>query len=107
METYFNPIEEGQAEDPRERLARDLKAVVQDAENLLQATASDVGEKAREARTRLTEALERAKATCQQMEQKAAAAARAADKVIRSHPYESIGVAFGLGLLVGVLVSRK
>jgi ElaB/YqjD/DUF883 family membrane-anchored ribosome-binding protein len=27
--------------------------------------------------------------------------------VIRDHPYESIGVAFGLGLLIGVLVARK
>ena len=35
------------------------------------------------------------------------AGAKAADKTIRDHPYESIGVAFGLGLLIGVLVTRK
>jgi len=27
--------------------------------------------------------------------------------VIRTHPYKSIGVAFGIGLLIGVLVTRK
>jgi len=33
--------------------------------------------------------------------------AKATDKVIREHPYESIGVAFGVGLLIGVLATRK
>ena len=37
----------------------------------------------------------------------AKAAAKRADTVIRDHPYESIGIAFGIGLLVGVLVKRK
>jgi ElaB/YqjD/DUF883 family membrane-anchored ribosome-binding protein len=27
--------------------------------------------------------------------------------VIRAHPYESMGIAFGVGLLIGVLVARK
>ena len=30
-----------------------------------------------------------------------------ADKTIRDHPYQSIGGAFGVGLLIGVLVTRK
>ena len=33
--------------------------------------------------------------------------AKATDKVIREHPYQSIGVAFGIGVLIGVLVTRK
>ena len=53
------------------------------------------------------DALESAKATCQKLEEKAAAGARATDKIIREHPYQSIGIAFGLGLLIGVLVNRK
>ena len=40
-------------------------------------------------------------------EEKAREGARATDKVIREHPYQSIGLAFGLGLLIGVLVTRK
>ena len=35
------------------------------------------------------------------------ASARAADRVIRDHPYQTVGIAFGVGLLVGVLVNRK
>jgi len=33
--------------------------------------------------------------------------AKAADRVIRDHPYQTIGIAFGLGLLIGVLARRK
>ena len=58
-------------------------------------------------RMRLSSAIESAKATYHRLEEKAVAGAKATDKVIREHPYESLGIAFGLGLLVGVLVTRK
>lgn len=51
--------------------------------------------------------LAKAKVTCHELEEKAVVSAKAADKVIRQHPYESIGVAFGVGLLIGVLVNRR
>jgi ElaB/YqjD/DUF883 family membrane-anchored ribosome-binding protein len=51
--------------------------------------------------------MESAKATAHKVQEKAVAAAKATDQVIRTHPYESIGVAFGVGLLIGVLVARK
>jgi len=58
-------------------------------------------------RVRLTEAMESAKRACHRLEEKAIEGAKAADRTIREHPYQSIGVAFGLGLLIGVLVTRK
>lgn len=90
-----------------EKLVSDVKTLTHDAEALMHATAGQAGEKVNELRSRLSAALESAKATCVRLEEKAIASAKAADKTIRAHPYESIGVAFGLGLLVGVLVSRK
>lgn len=94
-------------EQANERLMSDLKSVVSDAEALMKATAGQAGEKVNEMRGRLATALESAKATCRQLEEKTVAAAKATDRTIREHPYESIGVAFGLGLLLGVLVTRK
>jgi ElaB/YqjD/DUF883 family membrane-anchored ribosome-binding protein len=94
-------------EQANERLASDLKAVVRDAEDLLKATAGQAGEKISEVRSRLAAALESAKATCHRLEEKTIAAAKATDRTIREHPYQSIGIAFGVGLLVGVLVARK
>jgi len=51
--------------------------------------------------------IESAKATCHRLEDKTVAAVKVTDRTIRDHPYESIGIAFGVGLLVGVLVGRK
>ena len=90
-----------------ERLVGDLKAVARDTEDLLRASAGEVSEKAREARARLTTTLERAKESCARLEEKAIAGAKAADRVVREHPYESAGIAFGIGLLIGVLVTRR
>ena len=56
---------------------------------------------------RLSQTLESAKVACRRLEEKAIEGAKATDKVIREHPYQSIGVAFGIGLLIGVLVTRK
>ena len=90
-----------------DRLVADLKAVTQDAEELLKTVAGERGNGTHELRMRLSSAIEAAKATYHRVEEKAIAGAKATDKVIRQHPYESLGVAFGVGLLVGVLVTRK
>jgi ElaB/YqjD/DUF883 family membrane-anchored ribosome-binding protein len=85
----------------------DLKVLSRDAEAVLQATAGQAGEKMSELRNRLSNVVESAKATCHRIEAKAVAGAKVADETIREHPYESIGVAFGVGLLIGVLVGRR
>ncbi len=94
-------------EQTNEELAKDLKTLVQNGEELMQATAGQTGEKVSEVRRRLAAAIESAKASYQRLEEKTVAAAKATDRTIREHPYESIGIAFGLGLLVGVLIARK
>ncbi len=47
------------------------------------------------------------KALLQRAEERAVERAKAADKVIREHPYQTIGLAFGLGLLIGILARRR
>jgi ElaB/YqjD/DUF883 family membrane-anchored ribosome-binding protein len=89
------------------KLVSDLKVIAHDTEELMKASAGQVGEKAQEMRARLSAALDSAKAACHRLEEKAIEGAKATDKAIRQHPYESIGIAFGVGLLIGVLVTRK
>jgi ElaB/YqjD/DUF883 family membrane-anchored ribosome-binding protein len=89
------------------KLVSDLKTVAHDAEDLLKASAGEVTEKAREARARLAAAIEHTKNACGRLQEKAVIEAKAADKVIRDHPYQSIGAAFGIGVLIGVLVARR
>lgn len=89
------------------RLVADLKRLTRDAEDLLEATAGDVTDQAKEIRARLRKALGAARDSCEELQDKVRDGAKAADKVIRDHPYQSIGVAFGVGLLIGVLALRQ
>ena len=90
-----------------DRLMRDLKVVASDAEALIKATAGDMSDKAKEARARLSQAVASAKETALSLQSKAAEKAKVADQVVRDHPYETVGVAFGVGLLVGLLFGRR
>ena len=94
-------------EESTERLLQDLKQVVRDGEELLKAGANELSEKGTAARERLASALEVAKETRRKLEERAVASARATDRAIREHPYESIGIAFGVGVLIGVLINRR
>lgn len=85
----------------------DLQSLVEDAQALLAATTDVAGEQVAEARKRLAAAIEQGKATWGQVQQKAVEGVKATDQVIREHPYQAIGVAFGVGALVGFLLSRR
>lgn len=58
-------------------------------------------------REKLEGVVEKAKAVCERLQDQTAAAAKAADKTIREHPYQALGIAFGVGVLIGVLVTRN
>jgi len=111
METQFDRIEQVHRSLARERVLTDLRTLCRDSEDLLRATAEDMSDKANEARSRLSAALERAKSTCAQVQvdtlATATAAAKRADTVMRDHPYESLGIALGVGLVIGALVTRR
>lgn len=85
----------------------DVQSLKEDAQALLAATADVAGEKVADARKRVAAALEKGRETWEYLQEQAVKRAEAADEVIREHPYHSIGVAFGLGALVGFLLSRR
>jgi ElaB/YqjD/DUF883 family membrane-anchored ribosome-binding protein len=81
--------------------------LAEDAQELLAATAHVAETKVIEARKRLSAALERGKQAWGQVQDYTVAQAKAADEVIRDHPYQSIGIAFGVGALLGLLLRRR
>jgi ElaB/YqjD/DUF883 family membrane-anchored ribosome-binding protein len=89
-----------------ETMEGQLKSVTEDAEHFVRETGQGLSEKAREARARLAASLASAKAGLSKFNEKAVEGAKATDRVIRANPYQSVGVAFGLGILIGVLVTR-
>ena len=95
----------------REKLAADMRAVIIDTEELLSATAGQAGDKIQSARARVEETLRSAKARVDDLEQaaieKVKATAKATDLYVHENPWPSIGIAAGVGLIVGWLISRK
>jgi len=76
----------------------------QDLKNAAREGAQQAADATREAANRLSTAMQTAKNNIQE---KTTASARATDRAIRQHPYESLGIAFGVGLLLGVIISRR
>jgi ElaB/YqjD/DUF883 family membrane-anchored ribosome-binding protein len=88
-------------------LRHDAHTLADDARALLDATADLTDRKIAEARDRLAGALAAGKENLVRAQEKACQGAQAVDQSIRSNPYQSIAVAFGVGALLSYLVTRR
>ncbi len=95
----------------KEKLIQDFRIVIADTEELLKATATLAGEKAASARERIQESLHRAKVKLADAEDaivgKTKQAAHATDVYVHENPWHAVGVAAGIGLLIGLLIGRR
>lgn len=107
MSTKLTGVE---SEVSKEKLMQDLRVVVSDAEELLRATAGQAGEKASAARERIQDSLIAAKARLIAAEEAVVAktkqAAKATDEYVHENPWKAVGIAAGVGLVIGMLISR-
>jgi len=85
----------------------DLDTLADDARALMAATADVAGEKVSEARKRLAAALESGKEIYGRVRDKTVDCAKATDEAVHEHPYQAIGIAFGVGALIGYLVAHR
>lgn len=94
-----------------DQLMSDLKTVMNDAEALLKATSTQTGERIQEVRARAEESLRQARERVTQVEQDALKAARemaeATEEYVRDNPWQAVGVAAGVGLLLGLVLGRR
>ncbi len=94
-----------------DQLIDDLTAVIRDAESLLRATAAQTGEKVEEVRARAEESVRMAKERLSGIEEETLRHARElageADVYVRGNPWQAVGIAAGVGLLLGLLMSRR
>jgi ElaB/YqjD/DUF883 family membrane-anchored ribosome-binding protein len=97
--------------NPRDKLMADLKLVIADAEELLKLTSGQAGDKVAEMRTRIQARMEQAKADLASAQEtavlRAKDAGRAADAYVHESPWKAVGIAAGVGLVVGLLISRR
>ena len=95
----------------KERLVGDLKNLVADAEELLKATASQAGDKIGVARQKIEQSLIEGKKALADAEKslvaKSKEAAEIADDYVRENPWSAVGIAAGIGLVLGLLIRTK
>ena len=95
----------------KQRFVSDMKVVVSDAEEILRATAGVAGEKMTDLRERIGERLRDAKLRIADAEaalvDKTKAAARATDDYVNDNPWQAVGIAAGVGLLLSIIIGRR
>jgi ElaB/YqjD/DUF883 family membrane-anchored ribosome-binding protein len=83
-----------------DKLMGELRDVVAAAEELLKATAGEQGERIEEIRARTEESLRVARERLEGI-------GHQLDDQVREHPWAAVGIAAGIGLVLGLLLARK
>jgi ElaB/YqjD/DUF883 family membrane-anchored ribosome-binding protein len=95
----------------KDKLMYDLNQVIRDAEELLKHSDQTTGESFKSAKSKFESTLRNAKTEIARIEDivvtKGKDAAHATDVYVKDNPWQSAGIAAGVGLLVGLLVGRK
>lgn len=95
----------------QEKLVSAIRSEISDAEEMLSATSDQAGETITKLRSRVEKRLREAKFRLIDAEtalvSRTREAAHAADEYVHESPWVSIGVAAGVGVVVGLLLSRR
>ncbi|SEN07816.1 Membrane-anchored ribosome-binding protein, inhibits growth in stationary phase, ElaB/YqjD/DUF883 family [Pseudomonas sp. ok272] len=99
------------AKTAQEILMEDFQTLVSDTERLLEHTASLAGDQADELRGQIHESLLRARETLQltqdSLSERGKAAVTATQDYVEANPWQSVGIAAGIGFLIGLLATRR
>lgn len=94
-----------------ERVVDDLRRVIEDAEALLRESAGLAGERADDLRERAADSVRAARERLAALEHEVMGRARDAvhdaDRYVRHNPWQAVGIAAGVGLVIGVLLARR
>ena len=99
------------AVNSQEQLVKEMKSAIASAEDMLSATADQAGEQIASLRARIQERLKTARVRLAEAEEvlvtKTRAAAKATDAYVHESPWTAVGIAAGVGLLVGLIIGRR
>ena len=100
-----------ETQDARNKLIEDFKTVIQDAEDLIKATASQTGDKVAAVRARAEDNLREARRKLNEIENdviaRGKAAAKATNQLVHEKPWQSVAFATAVGVMLGMLISRR
>lgn len=93
------------------KMVDDFKTIVKDADDLLQATAKVSGEGFSATRAKFAEKLKTAKDSLADAEHmvidKAKQVATSTDDYVKSNPWTAVGVAAGVGIILGFFAAKR
>ncbi len=111
MSVKNTPSKSDYSDVTKEQLIEDFKVVVSDVETLLKATASESGEKFANLRIKAEESLASARSKMLDAQdtiiEKSKYAAKATDDYVQDNPWQSVGIAAAVGVVVGLLIGRR
>lgn len=110
--TYGDPpMASIKAKTAQEILMNDFQTLVADTERLLEHTKTLAGDQADELRAQIHDSLLRARETLKVTEdtlrERGQAAVTATEDYVSANPWQSVGIAAGVGFLIGLLATRR
>jgi ElaB/YqjD/DUF883 family membrane-anchored ribosome-binding protein len=97
--------------EQQEQLVNDLRAVVRDAQQLLDSGVSNCGAQATQARQRLESAMREVRQSWAESgshtRQRLSQWQHASDDYVHQHPWTTVSAAIGLGVALGWLLGRR
>ena len=90
-----------------ETLRNAKSTLVDDARSLIHATSEAAEETIVAARNRLSAAVDAGKEGIENIREKTVEGAKAAGHAFQVHPFQSLGIAFGVGALLGLLIACR
>jgi ElaB/YqjD/DUF883 family membrane-anchored ribosome-binding protein len=96
------------AEDQiKDQAFSELTALIEESEKLLKSSASLVGEEAETLRGQIAQKLQQARDSVTGVRDRARPAVDATETYIGGHPWQTVAVSAGFGLVVGLLLARR
>lgn len=83
----------------------ELKTLLREAEKAL--SSGETGEKIEELRERLRDVINQGRFSLENIRSETVRRAKQADTLVRENPYYAIGIAAGIGALIGIVVARS
>lgn len=95
------------ADQIKDQAFSELQALIEESDKLLKGSASLVGEEAETLRGQIAQKLEQALASVTSVRDRTKPAVDATESYIGGHPWQTVTISAGFGLVVGLLLGRR
>ncbi|CAN1601357.1 DUF883 family protein [Pseudomonas mediterranea] len=101
------PTAQANGEQIKDQVFSELKALIEESEKLLKSSESLVGEDAENLRGQISQKLQQALDSVSSARERTRPMVDATELYIGGHPWQTVAVSAGFGLVVGLLLGRR